>query len=114
LSIPDHHIPAECLVCKRHAIGIGLGNDRTLSRPQWLCAECAIMCDQIRNVKRLDMYELSALDAAGAQAGSYLDTIGKSDLATLNELEWREFLKRVVLSFGNSIRKQIREHKAPF
>ena len=73
-----------------------------------------MMCDQIRNVKRLDMYELSALTDAGEQGGSFLDSIGKTDLAALSELEYREFLKRVVLGFGNSIRKQIREHKAPF
>ena len=100
MSIPDHHMPAECLVCKRHAIGIGLGNDRTLAKPQWLCVECALLCNQIRSVKRLDMYEVAALDDAGNEGGEYLDTLGKTDVATLNELEFREFIKRVMLGFG--------------
>jgi hypothetical protein len=107
-------MPAECFVCKRRATGLGLGNDRTLARPQWLCVECAMMADQIRNVKRLDMYEVGALNDAGREAGEWLDTIGKTDLATLSEIEYREFIKRAILAFGNSIREKIREHKAPF
>ncbi len=54
-----------------------------------------------------DLLETEAIDEAGALAGAYLDSINKSDLATLTPDEWREFLERVVDGFGSHLRHRL-------
>lgn len=61
-----------------------------------------------------DEWEKAALPIAGEAAGALLDGWGKTDLATLSEAEWIEFLKCVVVEFGNGVRAQARSGKAPF
>ncbi|MCO5077111.1 MULTISPECIES: DUF6511 domain-containing protein [unclassified Chelatococcus] len=72
------------------------------------------MADGIRSARRLDAFEVLALTDAGADGGAYLDGLGKTDLAELTEHEYREFVRKVVLGFGASLRQQIREKRAPF
>jgi len=103
--------PADCCVCHRRAEGIGIGSPQS---PRWLCKECSVMADDIRRARRLDPFEVAALNDAGADGGEYLDSLGKTDLADLTEHEYREYVRRVVLGFGASIRAQIREGRAPF
>lgn len=105
------HEPAECFVCQRRATGLGVGDIRN---PKWLCQECSTIAEQIRSTKRLDMYEVNALGDAMNDVGAYLSEIGKTNLADFEDIEARELVKRAVLGFGRSIRKQIREHRAPF
>ncbi|MBS7737761.1 MAG: hypothetical protein KF818_31295 [Chelatococcus sp.] len=103
--------PADCWLCHRHAEGLGIGTAR---EPKWLCKECSVMADGIRSARRLDAFEVLALTDAGADGGAYLDGLGKTDLAELTEHEYREFVRKVVLGFGASLRQQIREKRAPF
>jgi hypothetical protein len=103
--------PADCVVCHRRAIGLGIGSPQS---PRWLCTECALIAEDIRAARRLDPFEVAALNDACAEGGGYLDDLDRTDLVTLSEHEFREFCRRVVLGFGASIRKQIREHRAPF
>lgn len=43
------HDPADCHVCGRHAVGVGVGPTRASSEdPRWLCAECALLVEHIR------------------------------------------------------------------
>jgi len=62
----------------------------------------------------LDAYELGAALEAGVDAGTYLDAIGKSDLASLTSDEWREFLRRVVVGFEHALRRMILQNEPPF
>ncbi|MDF2809523.1 MAG: hypothetical protein K0S56_554 [Microvirga sp.] len=110
MSSPQHE-PAECFVCQRRATGLGIGD---VKNPRWLCVECSLIAEQIRSTKRLDMYEVSAIGDAMNAVGTYLEEIGKTDLGDFEDIEARTLVKRAVLEFGNSIRRQIREHKAPF
>ncbi len=103
--------PTDCIICHRHATGLGIGDGKN---PRWLCPECAPLADDIRRMKRLDGYELNAIGDAVEKVGEYVESIGKSELSEFTELEQRELIKRAVLSFGSSIRKQIREHRTPF
>ena len=45
--------PAECHVCGRHAIGVGLEAPGR-GAPRWLCTECALIVDRVRDVRRPD------------------------------------------------------------
>ncbi|TIN83118.1 DUF6511 domain-containing protein [Mesorhizobium sp.] len=103
--------PDACHVCGRHAIGIGVGKHPD---NRWLCAECLPILEYVRSVRRLDAYEIKAIEMAGEKAGELLDGFGKTDLAEMDEGEWRQFCKTMCLGFGDSMRKLIRENEAPF
>lgn len=111
MKFPPMEEPADCWLCHRHAEGLGVG---TPQQPKWLCKECLVMADDIRRARRLDAFEVLALTDAGADGGAYLDSLGKTDLAELTEHEFRDFVRKVVLGFGASLRQQIREGRAPF
>lgn len=104
--------PADCVACKRHAIGLGIGNPG--GSPRWICEDCVPLARELRAVTKFDQYELIARRDAGDKAGEFLDAIGKSDLADMTEGEWLEFLGKVINEFGLSIRRQVSEMSAPF
>ena len=43
--------------------------------------------------------ESEAMTVGGQQSGEYLESIGKSDLATLTETEWDHFIDAVVTGY---------------
>jgi hypothetical protein len=47
--------------------------------------------------------ELEAVTLAGYAAGDYLDSIGRSDLATLSEPEWMMFLQSIIGTYQEKI-----------
>lgn len=53
--------------------------------------------------------EQAALLDAGNKAGEYLDSINKTDLAQLDQVEWVTFLKTVITGFGDHIEKHLEE-----
>lgn len=111
MAIPPMEEPADCSVCHRAAEGLGIGNDKN---PRWLCKECLLLASDIRRCRSLNAFEVLALADAGADGGEYLDSLGRTDLADLTEHEYRDYVRKVVLGFGASLRKQIREGSAPF
>lgn len=104
-----------CHVCQRHAIGVGVQhNTSNRNEPiRWLCRECADIAMHIRSVRRMDPYELQALDGGVDAVGAYLGTIGKTDLAEMDELEARLLVKAAWSGCGDRLRKVLREG-APF
>ncbi len=58
--------PDQCHVCFRHAVGLGVQEHKEPIR--WLCKECADIAEHIRSRRRLDPYELRALDAGVSQS----------------------------------------------
>jgi hypothetical protein len=106
--------PANCHVCGRHAIGIGLEAERRHAEPRWLCAECLPLLEQLKSVRRFDAYELRAVELAGEAAGVLLDSFGKTDLAELEAAEWTAFCRTMCQSFGDNMRRLIRNDQAPF
>jgi len=49
--------------------------------------------------------ESEAMTVGGQQGGEYLESIGKSDLATLTESEWDCFLDAVVTGYCDHLRE---------
>lgn len=110
--------PVICGVCRRRAT-TGLGWAGQQGRPVlWLCDDPA--CGQLAKTVyampklELDAFEEAARDDAGNMAGAYLDTIGKTDLATLTQEEWKGFLHQVIVGFEDGLRRRFLSHVAPF
>jgi hypothetical protein len=49
--------------------------------------------------------EADAMTVGGQQGGEYLESIGKSDLATLTETEWDRFIDAVVTGYCDHLRE---------
>lgn len=101
--------PLTCHCCQRHAVGLGIGQPL-----RWLCKECADIAEHIKRVRRMDPYELIALDGGVDAVGEYLGQIGKTDLAEMDELEARMLVKAAWEGSGRRLRKLLIEGEAPF
>ncbi len=99
-----------CWVCSRRAVGLGVQADREPIR--WLCKECADIAEHIRHRRRLDPYELRALDTGVEAVGEYLRSIQKTDLKEMDELEARMLVKAAWEGCGRGMRAALTE--APF
>ncbi len=102
--------PEQCSVCARHAVGLGVQTDREPIR--WLCKECADIAEHIRHRRRLDPYELRALDTGVEAVGEYLQAIQKTNLKEMDELEARMLVKAAWEGCGRGMREALKE--APF
>ena len=49
--------------------------------------------------------EMQAMTVGGQQGGEYLESLGKSDLATLTEAEWDRFIDAVVTGYCDHLRE---------
>ncbi|MEJ5019349.1 DUF6511 domain-containing protein [Ochrobactrum vermis] len=99
-----------CHVCARHAVGLGVQAD--LEPIRWLCKECADIAEHICSRRRLDPYELRALDTGVGSVGEYLQVLGKTDLKEMDELEARMIVKAAWEGCGRGMRGALKE--APF
>lgn len=70
----------------------------------WPGAE--ILIDGKPPMLELTPQEITAITAASVPAGGYLESIGKTDLATMDEAEWLGFLEVVVTAYIESMAKQ--------
>ena len=102
--------PEQCWVCQRHAVGLGVQEGKEPIR--WLCKECADIAEHIRTRRRLDPYELRALDTGVEAVGEFLQSIQKTDLAECDELEARMLVKAAWEGCGRGMREALKE--APF
>lgn len=110
----EHGNPEVCRICSMRAIGVGVGyTSRTDKDPGFLCLECATLVEAVRSMRRFDIYEVKALDGCMDAVGDFLEERGITDLALLDELDARMLCKRVVMAFGDTLRRLLRE-EAPF
>ncbi|MDX3966126.1 MAG: DUF6511 domain-containing protein [Bradyrhizobium sp.] len=84
----------------------------------WLCEapECISLGKAVFHMvpKTLTATEALALQDAGAEAGAYLERLGKFSLADLTEKEWGNFLTTILNSYGENMRKRVTAAVAPF
>jgi hypothetical protein len=109
--------PTMCAVCHRRAMWLGFA-PYNRSPIVWLCDDNGChraarnaysMPDQL-----LDALELGAAFEAGALAAEYLEQVGTTDLAQLSEVQWCEFLRRLVVGFEQVLRRKILDNEPPF
>ena len=105
--------PGPCAVCRREGRGFGWFDarykvsdprrDRTRRR---LCSRtCQDICHRRRGMIDPTPNEQAAMAAGGDAAGGYLESIGKSDLATLSQPEWRQLIEIVVTGYCDTLRE---------
>lgn len=99
-----HGDPSTCHACGRHAVSAGIGNAK---EPRYLCTECLFILENIKAVRRMDPFELKALDGGVEAVGEYLGSINKTDLADCDELEARMLVKAAWLGCADRLRKVI-------
>ena len=100
--------PGQCAICRKAEQGAGyyLGRGKAI----WFCNEDVGMGDQYRAAQRhglIAAIERKALLAAGDKAGQWLDDLGKTDLATLDAVEWQGFLETFMESYGHAMRAEL-------
>lgn len=106
-----------CFCCRRRDDGIGYLKQGRPLKIIWSCDDHITLLRKALAMSQrdFDIYEQRAIDAAGNDAGQYLDEIGKSDLATLSQEEWKTFCGRMIRSFGEDLAKRLANHEeAPF
>jgi hypothetical protein len=54
--------------------------------------------------------EIRAIELASAPAGQYIESIGKTDMATWSESEWLTFLEVVVTGFQDGMQSRKNQH----
>ena len=111
--------PTACAVCRRHAVWLGYGSPKRERPPViWLCDDngCHAAAKKVYAMpnEMLDAYETGSALEAGADAGTYLEGIGKTDIATLDAGEWREFLRRLFVGYELALRRKILNNESPF
>jgi hypothetical protein len=113
-TVDEHHNPTLCRVCSMRAFGIGVGfTHRGDADPGYLCIECSALLETVRSMRRFDQYELHALDGCVEAVGDFLTERGTTDLAHMDELDAKMLCKRVVMAFGDTLRRLLRE-ESPF
>ena len=110
---PDIACPTSCHICGFRAEGIGLGLVGRDKDPQWVCAPCSLLIEDIRKVKRMDAYELKAREGGMDAAGPLVEEYG-SDLAEWEEEQVLMFVGTVWKGCAERLRELIRGNHAPF
>lgn len=93
-----------CFICKRRHDNLGVAPSER-HPVKWSCKPC-LSTTNLKKVyhMRLDEFESRALEDGGNAGGEYLDSIQKTDLASLDEREWAAFLGRVLQGYADSMR----------
>ena len=102
-----------CAVCRREARGYGWFDaryrvseprrDRTRRR---LCSRtCQDICHRRCGMIDPTPNEQAAMAAGGSAAGAYLESLCRSDLATLSPAEWRQLIEIVVTGYCDTLRE---------
>jgi hypothetical protein len=107
----ENHDPTTCYICTRHAVGIGIGN--AARDPQWICAECALDLERLRNAKRPSAYELRAREG-GMEAAAPLVAEYGPDLSQWEEEQVLAFVGAVWVGCADRLRELITNKEAPF
>lgn len=103
---------ALCGVCgDEHDCGLGYAPDGE-NKILWCCRECLDIAPHVYGVVPLkaSLYGVLARDYAGVKAGSYLESLGKTDLAVLAPEEWGHFLDVIIKERSLEIRRLYAGH----
>lgn len=107
---------ALCACCGRTATGFGYA-PRAGQTALWVCDDtpCLQIAKDSYAMKQEQFTRLESLAAqrGGEEAGAYLDTIGKTDLATLTVDEFCEFNRRHTAGYRKALVELVKG-EAPF
>lgn len=104
MDLMDEVRGGACFICQREALS-GL---HFKFKP--VCLTCAPHSLAGEVMLEFTDTEEAAIEAGGAQAGAYLDSIGKSDLATLAPEQWHRFLGAFLAGYSAHMRAAAKEN----
>ena len=95
-----------CDVCRREARGFGWFDvHHAKQRFRHLCSiACQDLCHRRRGMIDPTPNEKAAFVRGGEMGGEYLDSIGKTDLESLEPVEWLTFVEAVVTGYCDHLR----------
>lgn len=99
--------------CGRQAHGIGIAPEGRGGSYRWLCAECSLMIDEIKRVRRPSAYELAARAGGMEAAGSLIEEWG-SDLSEYSEEQALMLCGAIWRGTCDRLRELVRDGGAPF
>ena len=107
-----------CAVCRRPASGLAVAAKGRRNSPlAWVCddSECIQIAKDSFDMRQTEFSRLDEKAAimGGDSAGQYLDSIGKTDLAKLDEKEWQTFCRTLVGAYRESLKTTLKD-EAPF
>ncbi len=109
-TVDDDGNPTTCFCCGMRAVGIGVGAGKD---PGYLCKRCIVAIDDYKKIRRLDDFELSALDAGVDAVGEFIESKGNlTDLAHYDELDQRLLVKAAWEGCARGLREALKS--APF
>lgn len=99
-----------CDCCRRLCPGSIQWQEPTQRESIVKLSACSMQClslikDRSGQMVDVDTMEQKAVTQGGREGGQYLESIGKTDLATLTEDEWNSFLLCVVGGYHDAIVK---------
>lgn len=98
-----------CPVCHRAARGFGFSPHLARIGPGmdlWLCSRaCQDIAVRNRGMVNPTEHEVAAMQAAGEQAGEYLESIAKTDLAVMSDDEFMTMIEVIVTGFTDKLRE---------
>ena len=105
--------PQPCFICRRRDDGLGVTRGRSV---RWVCQDCVTIARKANLMpeREFDKCEHDAIDDAMVALGQFMDEVGTTDLAELDETNFKLAGNRMIRAFGDSMRRRIAEHQAPF
>ena len=108
---------APCAVCRARANSghkFGYRNQPILHA----CKDprCQALLPKVYKMTRpqLDAFEEKAIKHGGHEAGAYLDSLGKYNLAEMTDDEWATFCACLVKGYGEHMKWMLENNEAPF
>lgn len=98
-----------CVVCKRRHDNIGFAPTR--HHPiKWFCRDDSEFIQLYSHMpkKIFDMFESDSIMEGGAAAGQYLDELGTTDLAELDEHQFRAFFVKFLSKYEDAMKTAMR------
>lgn len=92
-----------CFICRRRAIGIGVGNPGNIG---WLCSDCSPKIGKIAMAERFDRFEERAAKAVADQLPANNFTFPADELPA--------FVQWIVDEFGAQLRADLESCNSPF
>lgn len=100
-----------CFCCGMRAQALGINPGK--GDPQYICRRCAVAIDDYKKIRRLDDYELAALDGGVDAVGEWIaENGGVTELAHYDELMQRLLVKAAWEGCARRLREVLKE--APF
>ncbi|TPJ86937.1 MULTISPECIES: DUF6511 domain-containing protein [unclassified Mesorhizobium] len=113
MTTPNPH-PNVCHVCGMTGCGLGIGFSHSRDAdPKWLCIECSLIIEDIKKVKRLDVYELKAREGGVEAAAPVVEAYG-TDLAEYTDEQAAMLAGAIWKGCAARLRELIRDGSAPF